>query len=186
MDRIIDNAVIFSYSEIKKSMEEIRKSPAFFNTEFDRMQEIQPNYLFLLMQMVEDDHLDLYSKELISRLFMAFWTTISQKERVKRFQIYMEVFDKNYENNRAYLLLFHNLENDEKELALFMEQSFEGNKQKESFMLLSEIVSELLKNSGLNGSEIAKIFCTVKSCVDSYEQLLNDRLKAGIDYIENV
>ena len=96
----------------------------------------------------------------------------------------MEVFDKNYNNNISYLSLFKDSESNKNDMEKFLKDSLEGYRQKEMIGYLVMIVQGLLAYTKMDGKHITKVLASIKSLIDTFDQLLNDELTAGLDYLE--
>lgn len=180
-----EKAILFKYEEFLKQFElSQKKNRKLMANEFDTIKKIQPNIISEMMKVMMDKDIDIYAKELISLTFYSFWEIIKNNDKVKKCNIYMEVFDKNYNNNISYLSLFKDSEKNKNDMEKFLNDSLEGYRQKEMIRYLVMIVQSLLAYTKMDGKHIAKVFASTKTLIDTFDQLLNDELTAGKDYLE--
>ncbi|MCB9207662.1 MAG: hypothetical protein H6611_10220 [Ignavibacteriales bacterium] len=177
--------VLFKIEELWNQFElSQKKDKKLIANEFDIVKKIQPNIISEMMIVLIDKDIEIYAKELTSLTFYSFWNIIKNIDKVKKCKIYMEVFDKNYNNNISYLSLFKDSESNKNDMENFLTDSLDGYRQKEMIGYLVMIVQCLLEYTKMDGNHIAKVFASIKSLFDTFDQLLNDELKLGIDYLE--
>jgi len=180
-----EKAILFKYEEFLKQFElSQKKNRKLMANEFDTIKKIQPNIISEMMKVMMDKDIEIYAKELTSLTFYSFWEIIKNNEKVKKCKVYMEVFDKNYNNNISYLSLFKDSESNKKDMEKFLKDSLEGYRQKEMIGYLVIIVQGLLAYTKMDGKHIANVLASIKSLIDTFDQLLNDELTVGKDYLE--
>ena len=161
-----------------------KKDPKILANEFDTIKILQPNIISEMMVVMLDKDIEVYAKEVTSLTVYSFWQLIKNNDKVKRCKVYMEVFDKNYNNNVSYLSLFKDAEKDKNDMENFLKDSMDGYRQKEMVGYLVMIIRSLLAHTKMKGSEIVKVLASIKSLFDTFDQLLNEELKQGIDFVE--
>jgi hypothetical protein len=178
-------AILFEYEEFWNQFElSQKKNKKLMANEFDTIKIIQPNIISEMMIVMMDKDIEIYAKELTSLTFYSFWEIIKNNDKVKKCKVYMEVFDKNYNNNISYLSLFKDSESNKNDMEKFLKDSLEGYRQKEMIGYLVMIVQGLLAYTKMDGKHITKVLASIKSLIDTFDQLLNDELTAGLDYLE--
>lgn len=178
-------AILFEYEEFWNQFElSQKKNKKLMANEFDTIKIIQPNIISEMMIVMMDKDIEIYAKELTSLTFYSFWEIIKNNDKVKKCKVYMEVFDKNYNNNISYLSLFKDSESNKNDMEKFLKDSLEGYRQKEMIGFLVMIVQGLLAYTKMDGKHIAKVLASIKSLIDTFDQLVNDELTVGKDYLE--
>ena len=91
---------LFKFQELWDQFELGRKKdPKILANEFDTIKILQPNIISEMMVVMLDKDIEVYAKEVTSLTVYSFWQLIKNNDKVKRCKVYMEVFDKNYNNN---------------------------------------------------------------------------------------